>query len=93
MVILGKIAATFAFLFGIIFLYFPGGFGVLHFNQGRPRLVALAVSTLWILFMLAHVVAIFRTWLSHDRVYIWLIALFVAQLIFFNTIATDVSTR
>lgn len=93
MIILGKIAATFAFLFGIIFLYFPGGFGVLHFNQGRPKWVALAVSALWIAFMLAHVVAIFRTWLSADRVYVWLIALFVAQVIFFHTIATDVSTR
>lgn len=33
---LGKIAAIFAFLFGIIWLWLPCGFGLLHFNQGQP---------------------------------------------------------
>ena len=91
--ILGKIAATFAFLFGIIWLWLPGGFGVLHFNEGQPKFISMAVSTLWVVFMLVHVLAIYRTWFSDDKVYIWLIALFLGQVLFFTTIATDVSTR
>ena len=93
MAALWKIAATFIFLFGIIFLYFPGGFGVLHFNEGRPKIVSLTVSAVWSAFMLTHVFAIYRTWFSSDRIYVWIASLFVGQIIFFSTIARDVSTR
>jgi len=93
MVILGNTAATIIFLFGIIWLWLPGGFGVLHFNEGQPKIVSMAVSTLWVVFMLIHALAIYRIWFSDDKTYIWLIALFLGQVLFFTTIATDVSTR
>ncbi|KGI78842.1 hypothetical protein [Oleiagrimonas soli] len=92
MVILLKIAATVAFLFGVIFLYLPGGFGILHFNRGRSKAVARGVSVLWVAFMLVHLLAIYRTWFSADSVYAWLVALFLGQVVFFTTVARDVST-
>ncbi len=93
MEIVAKIAATLAFIFGVIILYLPGGFGLLHFNQGKPKAVARCVSTLWVLFMLVHVLAIYRTWFSADSLYAWLGVLFLGQVVFFATVARDVSTR
>lgn len=93
MTILGKILATFAFIFGIIALYFPGGFGLLHFRKGKPKAVSLMASSLWVAFMLAHVLAIYRIWFSGDIIYPWLAALLLAQVVFFTTIARDVSTQ
>jgi hypothetical protein len=92
MLILEKVAATLGLLFGMIFLYFPGGFGVLHFKQGRPRIVRLAVSSVWIAFIVVHVLAMYRIWFTGDSMVAWLISLFIGQVVFFSTIARDVST-
>jgi hypothetical protein len=93
MVILEKVAATFAFAFGIIFLYLPGGFGLLHFKEGKSRMAGLAGTILWVVFMLVHVLAIYRIWFVGDSVLSWVVALGVGQVLFFSTIARDVSTR
>jgi hypothetical protein len=91
--IFAKIAVTLAFAFGVIVLYLPGGFGILHFNKGKPKAIARCVSSLWVLFMLAHVLAIYRIWFSGDSLYVWLVALFLGQVVFFATVARDVSTK
>lgn len=93
MAILEKLAATFACAFGVIFLYLPGGFGLLHFKQDKPRLAGLAGTILWVVLMLVHVLAIYRIWFVGDSVLPWVVALGVGQVLFFSTIARDVSTR
>ena len=93
MYILVRIAATFAFTFGIIALYLPGGFGIMHFCRDRSRFTRRIVTTLWIVLMLVHVLAICRTWFSHDSIVVWIVALFLAQVVFFSTVARNVSTQ
>lgn len=90
---MGKALATLVFMLGLLWAFFPGAFGVLNFNENRAQIIVWLVNIAWGGLMLLHVIAIYRIWFSGDRIYIWLISLLVMHVLFFATIARNVSTR
>lgn len=93
MAILLKVLCSFVLIMGMVWAFFPGGFGVANFVQQHSQPLIFIAYLAWCLLLLAHPFAGYKIWSTPQGYAWWLLLPAAMHLIFFATFARNVSTQ
>ncbi len=90
--ILAKVLCTLVLFLGMFWAFLPGQFGLLNFKKSHNAIASILATAFWFFLMLIHPIAVYKIWLAEVSMLWCLLILFFVHILFFTTVAKDVST-